>query len=89
MSREFSAYGFQGEIHTNRLKFVSMSEAIVEARVYARSGQFDRVIVTDGGDCTIFEWLADKGIVFPKPEDYSSPEAREEWYSMFPKKEKA
>lgn len=31
----------------------------------ARIGTTKRVIITDGGDCTVFEWTHDRGIIWP------------------------
>jgi len=31
-------------------------------------GLIQRVIITDGGDCTCMEWIQGKGITFPSPE---------------------
>jgi hypothetical protein len=36
--------------------------------VAAKAGLVQRVIITDGGDCTNAEWKFGEGIVFPKPE---------------------
>jgi len=46
------------------------------ANVAARMGVTRKVIITDGGDCTIFEWVAEKGIVFP-------PEVAEKYEGQF------
>jgi len=33
-------------------------------------GIVKRIVVTDGGDCCVFEWIKDVGITFPrKPEE--------------------
>ena len=37
--------------------------------VGARMGFTVRVIITDSGDCTNYEWKYGEGITFPKPED--------------------
>lgn len=37
--------------------------------VAARLGMTNRVIITDGGDCIVFEWIFGKGIVFPTKDD--------------------
>jgi hypothetical protein len=54
-------------------RFVTGEEAIKAFKHYttsvgARMGTTNRVIVTDGGDCTNMEWEYGKGIVFPTPE---------------------
>lgn len=51
-------------------RYVSAQEALIMARSYitrpaALIGIIRRVIVTDGGDCTVFEWRYGKGITFP------------------------
>lgn len=33
----------------------------------ARSGMLTRIIITDGGDCTTWEWRHNEGVVFPPP----------------------
>ena len=33
------------------------------------SGFVVKVIITDGGDNTVFQWEHDKGVTFPPPED--------------------
>lgn len=49
---------------------VEAEEAVKAAQHYctsvgARMGTTRRVIITDGGDCTVFEWVFGKGVVFP------------------------
>lgn len=51
-------------------RFVSAEEAMKAAIHYttcvgARLGTTKRVIITDGGDCCVFEWKYGEGIVFP------------------------
>ena len=53
---------------------VSPEEAVKAVKHYttsvgARFGTTVRVIITDMGDCTCFEWKFGEGIVFPKEED--------------------
>lgn len=53
------------------LRFVSPEAAIRRAGslIHGPSsilGLIQRVIITDGGDCTNFEWVKGKGIIFPK-----------------------
>jgi hypothetical protein len=50
-------------------EFVGAEEAVVASRHYctsigARLGTTRRVIITDGGDCTVFEWKWAEGITF-------------------------
>ena len=54
-------------------KLVSAEEAMSAVKHYTSSmgvkmGFVKRVIITDGGDCCCFEWLHDKGVVFPPKE---------------------
>ena len=58
-------------------RYVPLEEAVVAAKHYtssvgARIGTTQRVIITDGGDSICFEWLREKGIVFP-PELVTEP----------------
>ena len=51
-------------------RFVSAEDAVSTARHYctsvgAKLGTTNRVIITDGGDCTVFEWEYGKGVIFP------------------------
>jgi hypothetical protein len=57
-------------------RFVSAEEAVNAAMHYTNNvatkiGITKRVIITDGGDCTNWEWIEGKGVVFP-------PELKEE-----------
>jgi hypothetical protein len=68
---EFSVVQFfiNGEYEYVR-RWVSAEEAVKAAQHYTNNvatkiGVVDRVIITDGGDCTVFEWIKNKGIVFP------------------------
>jgi hypothetical protein len=50
-------------------RFVSAEEAVNAAKHYtesvgARFGMTVRVIITDGGDCTNFEWKYGEGITY-------------------------
>lgn len=52
-------------------RHVSAPEAVKAACHYttsvgARSGFVERVIITDGGDCTVFEWQKGIGIIWPE-----------------------
>lgn len=68
---EFSVYQFfpDGSYECVR-SFVSAEEAMRAFKHYissvgARLGTTQRVIITDGGDCTNFEWKYGEGITFP------------------------
>jgi hypothetical protein len=67
---EFSVYQFFQDGSYERVReFVSAEEAVKAAKHYcssvaAQTGIVQRVIVTDGGDHTNFEWQYGKGITF-------------------------
>lgn len=72
--REYSVYWFDpdGGSHRER-QFVTAGEAMEMAaslahRPAAKIGIIRRVIVTDGGDLTVFEWRYGEGIVWPTKE---------------------
>jgi hypothetical protein len=78
---EFSVYQFFPDETYERVRsFVSIEEAMQAAVFYttnvaSRIGVTQRVIITDGGDCTVFEWKTGEGIVWPeglRSEDKSS-----------------
>lgn len=53
---------------------VGAEEAVIAAKHYctsvgAQMGVTRRVIITDSGDCTNFEWQFGKGITYPKPSE--------------------
>ena len=55
-------------------RFVSAEEAVRTSLRYttsvgARIGTTVRVIITDGGDCTNFEWQFGKGVTYPPKEE--------------------
>ncbi len=72
-ANEFSTYEFyEGGSYTALCKYVSAKQSVDEAQKVivgpdAKSGKVKRVIITDGGDCTNFEWEYGKGITFPPP----------------------
>ena len=45
---------------------VHAAKAITD-RLAAHEGRVQRVIITDGGDCTVFEWRHGAGVTFPPP----------------------
>lgn len=50
-------------------RFVGAEEAVKAAKHYtesvgARMGMVEKVIITDGGDCTCFQWEHGKGVTF-------------------------
>lgn len=74
MINEFSVYQFfMDESYEEVLRFVAVEEAVNTARaltlsVGGRIGTTRRVIITDGGDFTVFEWKFGEGVVWPKEE---------------------
>lgn len=71
---EFSVVQFFKDGSYERVReFVSAREATDAAKHYctsvaARMGVTQRVIITDGGDDTCFEWRYGEGVVFPPEE---------------------
>lgn len=67
----FSVYQFFEDDSYERVRFaVSIEEAKKAAKHYctsvaARMRFTVRVIITDSGDCIVFEWKKDEGVVFP------------------------
>jgi hypothetical protein len=54
-------------------QYVGAEEAVKAARHYTdnvavKMGITKRVIITDGGDCIVFEWKAGEGVTYPTPE---------------------
>lgn len=71
MSKEFSVYwwGVGGTQHEEK-HFVEVGEAVDAVRRLcgpACRPVVERVIITDGGDYTNFEWTKEKGQIFPDP----------------------
>ena len=68
---EFSVWQFlDGDIREKVRDNVSAEEAVQAAfhytnNVATKMGITERVIIVDDSDCVVFEWLKDKGIVFP------------------------
>ena len=68
---EFSVYQFLIDGYQERVRhFVPADEAVEAALHYtnnvaAKMGVTERVIITDGGDSVVFEWLKGKGVVYP------------------------
>lgn len=74
MSEQYSVCQFFADGRYEYVRrFVSSEEAMRAFRHYTTSvaaqlGVTDRVVITDGGDCTNMEWQYGKGIVFPPAE---------------------
>jgi hypothetical protein len=65
---EFSVVQFFPDGNVKR--FVGAEEAVRTAKDYSTRpaillGVIERIIITDGGDCTVFEWKAGEGVTFP------------------------
>ena len=71
---EFSVYVFDcDDGYEEMLRFVDAETAVEEAHrisksVGAQFGLFRRIIITDGGDHTTFEWKHGEGVTFPTAE---------------------
>ena len=79
---EFSVYQFfENDTYEKVRDHVSATEAMQAVRHYtdnvaARMGITKRVIITDGGDNTCFEWINGKGVVFPPRPDKDQEESK-------------
>jgi hypothetical protein len=68
---EFSVWQFFEDESCERVRdHVGAEEAVIAAKRYcssfgARIGTTRRVIITDGGDDTVFEWKFGEGVTFP------------------------
>jgi hypothetical protein len=75
MSETFSVYQFFDDDSWERVRHsVTAEEAVKAAYHYchsaaARIGITRKVIITDNGDMTCFEWQYGEGVVFPKKAD--------------------
>lgn len=75
MENEFSVYQFfKNDTCECVARFVSAEEAMKKAtffttNVSANCGLTQRVIITDSGDFTNWEWQFGKGVVFPTEKD--------------------
>jgi len=71
MTNEFSVYQwFVNNSYEEVLRFVEAESALITATrltqsVGGRMGTTKRVIITDGGDFIVWEWLHGEGVVFP------------------------
>jgi len=70
---EFSVYQyFPDDSYELVFDYVDAETAVVAAEqlsrsVGARIGTTRRIIITDGGDFTVFEWKFGEGVTFPTP----------------------
>jgi hypothetical protein len=73
---EFSVVQFFASGHSEYVRRnVDAKSAVDAAHHYCNSvgaqiGTTTRVIITDGGDCTNFEWIFGRGVIYP-PRDVS------------------
>jgi hypothetical protein len=71
MRNEFSVYQFFTDGTYERVRsFVSAEEAVAAlghytSNVAVKMGIIAKVIITDGGDSVVAEWVKDKGLVYP------------------------
>jgi hypothetical protein len=70
--KEFSVYWTDPDGNVQEeLRWVDAKTAVDRAHHLAKGpasllGIVQRVIITDGGDCCVFEWLRGVGVTFPK-----------------------
>jgi alkyl hydroperoxide reductase subunit AhpC len=72
--REFSVYQFFNDpagLYERVRHFVDAEEAVRAFHHYTNNvackmGLVNRVIITDGGDCTVAEWKRGEGVTWPK-----------------------
>lgn len=62
---------FENDTYEYVRRYVSAEEAVEAAKHYTTNvatklGATKRVIITDGGDCTNFEWKRGEGVTYPK-----------------------
>jgi hypothetical protein len=76
---EFSVYQFfRNGDYEAVLRWVDCKTAILQVKALAESvagaaGTTCRIIITDGGDYTVFEWKFGRGVVFPPNTDFIPP----------------
>lgn len=78
---EYSVYWWDADNgQHSEMRFVSVEKAMGATKRLTQGpaamlGMVNRVIITDGGDCTVFEWIKDKGITWPTPEQLAEHRA--------------
>ena len=72
---QYSVFVFLPDGHFPIERYTSLKRAMRVARVAIGAGliidgvaRAERVIVTDGGDHTVFEWKRDEGVTWPPKE---------------------
>lgn len=70
--KEFSVYWYDPDDNQyEELRWVDAETAVNKAKalttsIGGRLGMTRKVIITDGGDCCVFEWRYGPGVVWPK-----------------------
>jgi hypothetical protein len=78
MSDEFSVYWFDDDDFSHaEARGIGPKEAVelaksLTVRPATLMGIICRVIITDGGDVTVFEWKKDEGVTYPPREAVAS-----------------
>ena len=73
LTSEFSVYWWDpADNYYTEKRFVPAAEAMecvvdLIQRPAAKAGIIIKVMITDGGDCCVFEWKNGEGVVFPPP----------------------
>jgi len=77
---EYSVWVFFPDgTHHAVLRWVDAKTAVEKAKsqtetIGARIGTTVRIIITDGGDLTCFEWKYGEGVTYPKPGEPPDPD---------------
>lgn len=65
---EFSVWVFlPDDWHFPVVRFTDAKRAVEMAGLASRFDYAERVIITDGGDDTVFEWRRGEGVTWPPP----------------------
>ena len=63
---EFSVWVFLADgSHVPVVRYTDPKRAVAMARGATRSSGSSRIIITDGGDHTVFEWRRGEGVTWP------------------------
>lgn len=79
---EFSVYQWFPDGSYERVReHVSAEEAVsafifYTTNVASKMGITQKVMITDGGDCCVREWVQGQGLVFPKEEEDAAEDYR-------------
>lgn len=72
-SEKFDVWQFIRDGNRERVaSFVSLENAVTVASHYAHCSAailkvIERIIITDSGDCIVFEWVNGLGVIYPPP----------------------